>query len=98
MDGRGFCGQSIEQQFKKFVYPMPGYSEIKMLYRYGGPSLGTMTEGNKMVKMFQSPKLDIVVTQDCWWHTETRFADIILPACTNLERNDIGEWERQGDT
>ncbi len=94
--GEGFCGQSIEQQFKKFVYPMPGYSEIKMLYRYGGPSLGTMTEGNKMVKMFQSPKLDIVVTQDCWWHTETRFADIILPACTNLERNDIAEFGETG--
>ncbi len=67
-----------------------------MLYRYGGPSIGTMTNGNKMIHMFQSPKLDIVVTQDCWWHTETKFCDIILPACTNLERNDIAEWGEAG--
>jgi len=42
--------------------------------------------------MYQSPKLGFVVNQDCWWSGETRFADIILPACTNLERDDIGEW------
>ncbi len=94
--GEGFCGQAMEQQFTKFVYPMPGYSEIKMLYRYGGPDLGTMTNGNKLIQMFQSPKLEFVVTQDCWWHTETKFCDIILPACTQLERNDIAEWGEAG--
>jgi anaerobic selenocysteine-containing dehydrogenase len=53
-----------------------------MFYRYGGASMGTMTEGNKIAKMYQSPKLDFVVNQDCWWCTETKFADIVLPACT----------------
>jgi trimethylamine-N-oxide reductase (cytochrome c) len=33
-----------------------------------------------------------VVNQDCWWGGETGFADIILPACTNLERNDISQF------
>ena len=94
--GEGFCGQAIEQQFTEFVYPMPGYPEVRLLYRYGAASLGTMTEGNKLVKMFQSPKLETVVVQDCWWHTETRFADVILPACTNFERNDIAEWGEAG--
>jgi len=28
--GEGFCGQSLEQQFVEYTYPMPGYSEIKM--------------------------------------------------------------------
>ena len=36
------------------------------------------------------------MNQDCWWCTETGFADIILPACTNLERNDISEWASAG--
>jgi molybdopterin guanine dinucleotide-containing S/N-oxide reductase-like protein len=94
--GEGFCGQKMEQQFAEFVYPMPGYPEVRMLYRYGAASLGTMTEGNKLVKMFQSPKLETVLVQDCWWHTETGFADIILPACTNFERNDIAEWGEAG--
>ena len=87
--GEGFCGHSIEQQFIPYTYPEPGCSEVKMFYRYGGSFIGTMTETNKWVRMYQSPKLEFVVNQDCWWCTETRFADIILPACTNLERNDI---------
>jgi len=87
--GEGFCGQSLEQQFTEFTYPMPGYSEVKMFYRYGGSFIGTMLETNKWVRMYQSPKLEFVVNQDCWYQSETRFADIILPACTNLERDDI---------
>jgi molybdopterin guanine dinucleotide-containing S/N-oxide reductase-like protein len=90
--GEGFCGGSLEQQFTEFVYPMPGYSEIKMFYRYGGSFIGTMSDTNKWVRMYQSPKLECVVNQDCWWSGETRFADVVLPACTNLERDDIGEW------
>ncbi|MBW2138516.1 MAG: molybdopterin-dependent oxidoreductase [Deltaproteobacteria bacterium] len=94
--GEGFCGQSLEQQFTHFTYPMEGYSEIKMFYRYGGSFIGTMCDTNKWVRMYQSPKLEFVVNQDCWWSSETRFADIILPACTQLEREDVGEWGAAG--
>jgi len=94
--GEGFCGNSIEQQFTKFVYPMPDCSEVKMLYRYGGAFISTMTETNRWVQMYQSPKLEFVVNQDCWWCTETGLADIILPACTNFERNDISEAGNSG--
>jgi molybdopterin guanine dinucleotide-containing S/N-oxide reductase-like protein len=94
--GETFCGQSIEQQFKPFTYPAPGYNEVRMFYRYGGSYIGTMTETNRYVRMYQSPKLEFVVNQDCWWCTETKLADIILPACTNFERPDIGEWANTG--
>lgn len=94
--GEGFCGNSLEQQFKPYTYPMPGCSEVKMFYRYGGAFIGTMTETNRWVRMYQSPKLEFVVNQDCWWCTETRFADVVLPSCTNLERNDISEWASAG--
>ncbi|GAH65533.1 unnamed protein product, partial [marine sediment metagenome] len=94
--GEGFCGNSIEQQFVPYTYPEPGSPEIKMIYRYGGSFIGTMTETNRWVKMYQSPKLEFVVNQDCWWQSETGFADIVLPACTNLERCDIAEWARAG--
>ena len=33
-----------------------------------------------------------VVNQSIWLEGEARFADVILPACTNFERWDIGEW------
>jgi trimethylamine-N-oxide reductase (cytochrome c) len=94
--GPGVCGDSLEQQFDKYTYPQEGYSDIKMFYRYGGSYIGTMIDTSKWVRMYQSPKLEFVVNQDCWWCTETQFADIILPACTNWERNDISEWASPG--
>ena len=94
--GEGFCGNKLEQQFTEFDYPMPGYNEVKMFYRYGGAFLSTMTETNRWVRMYQSPKLEFVVNQDCWFSTETRLADVILPACTNLERDDISEYASSG--
>ena len=95
-DGAGFCGQSIEQQFEHFVYPAEGCSEIKLWYRYGGSFMGTMSDTTKWVRMYQSPKLEFVVNQDIWYNSETRMADIILPACTNLERDDLGEFAACG--
>ena len=90
--GDGFCGKSLEQQFMHYTYPMEGHSEIKLWYRYGGSFIGTMSDTNNWVRMYQSPKLEFVVNQDIWWQSETRMADVILPACTNFEREDIGEW------
>ena len=91
-DGAGFCGQSLEQQFEHFVYPAEGCSEIKLWYRYGGSFMGTMSDTTKWVRMYQSPKLEFVVNQDIWFNSETRMADVILPACTNFERDDLGEF------
>ena len=94
--GEGFCFMSAEQQFKPYTYPMPGNPEVRMFYRYGSSFIGTMTETNKWVKAYQSPKLEFVVNQDCWTGSESRFADIILPACTNLERMDLSEFSSAG--
>ncbi|NLO27244.1 MAG: molybdopterin-dependent oxidoreductase [Actinobacteria bacterium] len=90
--GEGFCGRSLEQQFMHFKYPAEGCSEVKLWYRYGGSFMGTMSDTTKWARMYQSPKLEFVVNQDIWWNSETRMADVILPACTNFERDDIGEW------
>jgi trimethylamine-N-oxide reductase (cytochrome c) len=92
--GEGFCGQSLEQQFTRNIYPQEG--RVRMFYRYGGSFMGTMVDTNKWVRMYQSENLEFVVNQDCWYSSEARFADIVLPACTNLERNDLGEWAACG--
>jgi molybdopterin guanine dinucleotide-containing S/N-oxide reductase-like protein len=91
--GEGFCAESLEQQFKPYTCPEPGPngSDIKMVYRHGSSFISTMTETNKWVRMYQSPKLEFAVNQDCWWGSETRFSDIILPASTNFEHEDISE-------
>ncbi len=96
--GEGFCGQSLEQQFKPYKCPEdgPNASEIKMYYRHGGSFISTMTDTNRWVRMYQHPGLEFVVNQDCWWQSETRFADIILPAATTFERTDVSEWAAPG--
>jgi trimethylamine-N-oxide reductase (cytochrome c) len=40
--------------------------------------------------------MEFVVNQAIWMEGETKFADIILPACTNFERWDIGETSNAG--
>jgi len=89
---RGFCGGSIEMQFKKYKYPASGYPHVQMYYRYGGSFIGTMTETNRFVRAYREGKVPFVVNQSIWFEGEARFADVILPACTNFERWDIGDW------
>jgi trimethylamine-N-oxide reductase (cytochrome c) len=87
---------SMHGQFFDFKYPAPGHSKIQILYKYGGASFGTMNNSNRWVKMYQSKNLPFVVSQSIWFEGETKFADVILPACTNFERWDIGEWASAG--
>jgi trimethylamine-N-oxide reductase (cytochrome c) len=88
--------KTIEGQFLKFEYPTPGYSPIRMYYKYGGSHIGTMPETNRYVKAYRSDNLEFVVNQSIWFEGETKFADIILPACTNFERWDISEFANCG--
>ena len=41
-------------------------------------------------------KPDTIITNEIWWNSLARHADIIFPTTTTLERNDIGfrHWEQ----
>ncbi len=95
--GEGFCGGGIDLEFTQHIYPEPGCSRVHMFWRYGGCFMGTMLDTNKWVRMYRSPELEFVVNQDIHFHGEARFADVALPACTNLERYDIGEYCNSGN-
>ena len=92
--GHGPSKEPVEVQFEKSVYPIEG--PVRLFYRYGGSFIGTMMDTNKWVRMYQSDKLEFVVNQDIWFNGETRFADVILPACGPLEQDDLGEWGSLG--
>jgi trimethylamine-N-oxide reductase (cytochrome c) len=52
---------------------------------------------NRMKQAFQ--KLETVVTIDYAWNATCRFSDLVLPACTQFERNDIdiyGSYSNRG--
>ncbi len=95
-EGYPWVGKSIEHQFAKFSYPAPGHAPVRMLYKYGGSILATMNNTNRHVRMYQSPNLEFVVNQSIWFEGEAKFADVILPACSNFERVDISEWAGLG--
>ena len=89
-------GMSQEMQFAPYTYPMPGYSPIHMIYRYGGSAFSTVTKSGRWVEAYRHESIEFVVNQSIWMEGEAQFADIILPACTPLERWDIGEWSNSG--
>jgi trimethylamine-N-oxide reductase (cytochrome c) len=93
--GDGFC-KELQQQFNRHEYPKQGCRPVHLLWRYGGSFMGTMSETNDWVRMYHSAGLECVVSQCVWWDPETPFADVILPACTNFERDDIAEVSHPG--
>jgi molybdopterin guanine dinucleotide-containing S/N-oxide reductase-like protein len=89
-------GSSMEAQFAPYHYPMPGYSPVHMLYKYGSSSFGTIANSERFVDMYRHESLDFVVNQSIWMEGEAQFADVILPACTSFERHDICEVGNSG--
>lgn len=89
-------GMATEIQFAPFEYPMKGYSKVHMIYKYGGSYFSTLSESKRMEDAYKHESIEFVVNQSIWLEGEALFADVILPACTNLERFDIGEWGSGG--
>ena len=75
-------GKEYEHGGKKAKYP-----SIKLVYWVGGNPFTHHQDRNKMIKAFQ--KVETFVVQDFQWTPTARHADIVLPATTTLERNDI---------
>jgi trimethylamine-N-oxide reductase (cytochrome c) len=55
-----------------------------------------VTRSGRWVEAYRHDSIEFVVNQSIWMEGEAQFADIILPACTQLERWDIGEWSNSG--
>ena len=87
---------SVVGQFLKHEYPAPGHAPVEVLYRYGSSYTSTIGNSNQLIKAWRSDKLKFIVNQSIWQGNEANFADVILPACTNFERWDIGEAARPG--
>lgn len=85
-------GSSLEAQFAPVEYPMKGFSPVHMLYRYGSSSFGTVPHSARLIDAYRHSGLEFIVNQSIFMEGEAQFADVILPACTALERWDIGEW------
>lgn len=63
------------------------YPDIKMIYWAGGNPFHHHQDVNKLIKAWQKP--ETIVFSEPYWTASARMSDIILPATTTLERNDI---------
>jgi biotin/methionine sulfoxide reductase len=64
------------------------YPDIKLVYWCGGNPFHHHQDLNRLAQAWQRP--DTVIVHEPWWNPLARHADIVLPATTTLERNDIG--------
>ncbi|KAA0574376.1 trimethylamine-N-oxide reductase TorA [Azospirillum sp. B21] len=63
------------------------YPEIKLCYWAGGNPFHHHQDRNRMVEAWA--KIQTFIVQDFQWTATARHADIVLPATTSVERNDI---------
>src|SRR5690554_5005499 len=80
-------GKTFEYNGITGVYP-----EIKLVYWAGGNPYHHHQDLDRLRQAWQKP--DTVIVHEWCWNAQARHADIILPAATMLERNDIASSSR----
>jgi biotin/methionine sulfoxide reductase len=80
-------GGAYEFNGRSGVYP-----DIKLVYWAGGNPFHHHQDLNRLRRGWQKP--ETIIVHDSWWTPTARHADIVLPATTSLERNDVGGSSR----
>ncbi|MBT5214145.1 MAG: molybdopterin-dependent oxidoreductase, partial [Pelagibacteraceae bacterium] len=75
-------GGEFDYDGKKLTYP-----DIKLIYWAGGNPFHHHQDLNRLAKAWQKP--NTIIVNEIWWNSQARHADIIFPANTALERNDL---------
>lgn len=68
------------------------YPDIKLVYWCGGNPFHHHQDINRLIEAWRRP--ETIIVNEPWWTSTARFADIVLPATTTMERNDIGASSR----
>ncbi len=75
-------GKTIDFNGRKITYP-----DIKLVYWCGGNPLQHHQDKNQLIRAWRRP--ETIIVHEIFWTATARFADIVLPVTTSLERNDI---------
>ena len=79
-----------EMFFDEVEYPMPGCSEIKLLWQRGS-TLTNPPDNKRQFKGYRYENLETIVVTAPWFDRDCRYADLVLPITTIFERQDITE-------
>ena len=80
-------GKTIDYDGKKITYP-----DTRLVWWAGGNPLHHAHDVNRVVAAWRRPEVTIV--NDYNWTATAKYADVVLPATTMLERNDIISTDR----
>lgn len=80
-------GEVLQYNGRDIVLP-----DIRMIWWAGGNPFHHHQDLNRLLRGWC--RADTVIVQEPWWTAPARHADIVLPATTTLERNDIGSSSR----
>lgn len=72
------------------------FPDIKFIWWAGGANFTHHQDTNRLIRAWQKPEL--VVISECFWTAAAKHADILLPATTSFERNDMtmtGDYSNQ---
>ncbi|HRJ22720.1 MAG TPA: molybdopterin-dependent oxidoreductase [Thauera sp.] len=76
-------GKAYTRDGQRFEYP-----DVHMIYNAGNNFVHHQQNTNELIEAM-AKKVHTVVNQDPWWCASSRYADIVLPATSHLERDDI---------
>lgn len=72
------------------------FPDIKMIWWAGGGNFSHHQDTNRLIRAWQKPEM--VVISEPYWTAAAKYADIVLPITTTLERNDMtmtGDYSNQ---
>ena len=75
-------GTPFEFNGGRYTYP-----DISLIYWVGGNPFHHHQDLSRMVEAWKKP--DTIVVHEWCWNAHAKFADVVLPCTTSLERNDI---------
>lgn len=75
-------GEIIDYDGRRLTLP-----ELRLVYWCGGNPFHHHQDLHRLSRAWQTP--DTVVVHEAWWNTTAKFADIVLPVATSLERDDF---------
>jgi len=76
-------GEEYDYNGQKLTFP-----ETKLVYWAGGNPFHHHQDLNRLAKAWQTP--DTIISHEPFWNALARYSDIVFPATTTLEREDIG--------
>jgi trimethylamine-N-oxide reductase (cytochrome c) len=75
-------GQTVTYKGKTITYP-----KVEFMLSAGGSPIGHQPDVNELIEAMR--KLDTIVVLEPWWTPTAKMADIVFPATTTMERDDI---------